>query len=301
MVTGAASGIGRATAILFAKNGCRVLCSDVEEKGLAETARMANEAAGECGGMAVPMVVDVSSEKEVEAMVDRCCRELGNIDIMIANAGVSGGMVSFLDLSEEDWEFVTKINVFGVAYCAKHAAKKMLASKTKGSIVLTASVAGIRSGAGATHYSATKAAVINMAETIAWQLSGTGIRCNAVCPGLFETGMTKPLFDQAKARGAISKVGQLNPLRRYGNPQELAQAMLFLASDRSSYVNAQRFVVDGGLSGSHPVVYTFFLFFFLVLFFFPFFFLTYNSCLNEGPGNLHNHASEVIYKKKRKE
>ena len=123
----------------------------------------------------------------------------------------------------------------------------------KGSIICTASVAGIRSGAGGIPYSASKAGVINMVQTSANVLYGTGVRVNAICPGLIETGMTAPIYQNARERGTDSRIGQLNPLRRGGEPSEIAHAALFLASDDSSYVNGQAIAVDGGLSSSHPV------------------------------------------------
>jgi NAD(P)-dependent dehydrogenase (short-subunit alcohol dehydrogenase family) len=123
----------------------------------------------------------------------------------------------------------------------------------KGAIICTASVAGLRSGAGGIPYSASKAGVINLVQTCAQQLAGTGVRVNAICPGLIETGMTKPIFERARERGTEGKIGQLNPLQRGGVPEEIAGAALFLASDDSSYVDGQAIVVDGGLSSSHPV------------------------------------------------
>ena len=123
-----------------------------------------------------------------------------------------------------------------------------------GSIIGTASVAGIRSNAGSSDYSASKAGVISLAQTIAYQLAGSGIRINAICPGLIETGMTAPMFEAARARGTERKVGQLNPLRRAAHADEVARVALFLSSDESSYVNGQAWAVDGGLSAGHPVV-----------------------------------------------
>lgn len=125
---------------------------------------------------------------------------------------------------------------------------------SSGSIILTASVAGLRSNAGATAYSASKAAVINMAATLAYQLTGTNIRVNAVCPGVIETGMTRDMYDAARKRGTENKIGQLNPLRRGAHADEVARAVLFLGSDESSYVNGQAWAVDGGLSAGHPFV-----------------------------------------------
>lgn len=123
-----------------------------------------------------------------------------------------------------------------------------------GSIIGTASVAGLRSNAGSTPYSASKAAVISLAQTISYQLSGTGIRMNAICPGVIETGMTAPMYDMARARGTEKKIGQLNPAKRGGHADEIARVALFLGSDESSYVNGQAWAVDGGLSAGHPYV-----------------------------------------------
>jgi NAD(P)-dependent dehydrogenase (short-subunit alcohol dehydrogenase family) len=123
-----------------------------------------------------------------------------------------------------------------------------------GSIVATASVAGIRSNAGGSDYSASKAAVVSLMQTCAYQLAGTGIRCNAICPGLTETGMTAPVYEMARARGTERKIGQLNPLKRGGIADEIARVVLFLASDEASYVNGQAVPVCGGLSAGHPFV-----------------------------------------------
>lgn len=123
-----------------------------------------------------------------------------------------------------------------------------------GSIIGTASVAGIRSNAGSTDYSASKAAVISLMQTISYQLAGTGIRCNAICPGIIETGMTSAMYEGARARGSERKIGQLNPLKRGGVADEVARAVLFLASDDASYVNGQAIPVCGGLSAGHPFV-----------------------------------------------
>lgn len=123
-----------------------------------------------------------------------------------------------------------------------------------GSIIATASVAGLRSNAGSTDYSASKAAVISLMQTTSYQLSGTGIRCNAICPGLIETGMTGALYEVARKKGTERKIGQLNPMRRGGVADEVARVALFLGSDEASYVNGQAWAVDGGLSAGHPFV-----------------------------------------------
>jgi NAD(P)-dependent dehydrogenase (short-subunit alcohol dehydrogenase family) len=154
-----------------------------------------------------------------------------------------------------------RVNALSCFLAIKHASAAMLktnASRGKnvssGSIIMTASVAGIRSGAGTIDYSASKAAVNSMAKTSAYQLQKTDIRVNTICPGLIETGMTGDTFDYARSRGTAGKIGQLNPLGRFGVAEEIANAALFLASDDSSYVNGQNIAVDGGLSASHPVV-----------------------------------------------
>ena len=159
----------------------------------------------------------------------------------------------FFEETAERWTEVLKINLIGTFLLAKYAAMEMVKQK-RGSIICTASVAGLRSGAGGMPYSASKAGVVSLVQTAANQLAGTGVRINAICPGLIETGMTRPIFEQARARGSENRIGQLNPLRRAGIPDEIAQTALFLASDASSYVNGQAIAVDGGLSTSHPIV-----------------------------------------------
>lgn len=134
--------------------------------------------------------------------------------------------------------------------------KKTSAAKPEptGSLILTASVAGLRANAGPTAYSASKAAVVSLAQTTAFQLAGTKIRANALCPGVIETGMTAPMYEMARARGTTQKIGQLNPLKRGAHADEVARVALFLGSDESSYVNGQAWAVDGGLSAGHPYV-----------------------------------------------
>lgn len=134
----------------------------------------------------------------------------------------------------------------------------MLTSENKkypcGSIIGTASVAGLRSNAGSSDYSASKSAVISLAQTLSYQLAGTGVRVNAICPGVIETGMTAPMYVAARSRGTEKKIGQLNPLRRGAHADEVARVALFLGSDEASYVNGQAWAVDGGLSAGHPFV-----------------------------------------------
>jgi len=250
IVPGAASGIGRATAIRMAEEGAVLAIADVAETGLVETARLVRAA----GGTVEQHVADASDEAAIAAVVDACVGAHGGLDAMFANAGIAGAFEPFFDLTAEDWRRVVEVNLIGPFLAIKHAVRVMRAAGAPGSIICTASVAGIRSGAGPTPYSATKAGVINLVQTAANQLAGTGIRVNAVCPGLIETGMTQPIFDLARAAGKEDKIGQLNPLKRAGAPVEIANVVAFLASDEASYVNGQAIAVDGGLSSSHPVV-----------------------------------------------
>jgi NAD(P)-dependent dehydrogenase (short-subunit alcohol dehydrogenase family) len=247
IVTGAASGIGRATATLFASEGAAVVCADINQSGLEETVGAIESA----GGRACAVTASAGDEADTAGLIDRCVTEFGGLEVFYANAGVTGGLGGLFDTEVSDWQAVLEINVIGVFLGIKHAALHMR-DHGGGSIVCTASVAGLRSGAGPVPYSASKASVISMVQTCAQQLVGTGVRVNAICPGLIETGMTKPMFDMARAAGKEKKIGQLNPLQRSGEPHEIAATALFLASDDSSYVNGQALAVDGGLSSSLP-------------------------------------------------
>jgi NAD(P)-dependent dehydrogenase (short-subunit alcohol dehydrogenase family) len=248
VVTGAASGIGRASALLFAKHGANIVLLD-RAPAVEDTATAIRSA----GGKVIAFVRDSSEESNVERVIDSAVSEFGALDVCFANAGVSGGLVPLQEQTPEHWTEILKINLIGTFLAVKHAARVM-APRRRGSIICTASVAGLRSGAGGSPYSASKAGVVSLVQTAAWQLSGSGVRINAICPGLIETGMTRSIFETARAKGTDHRIGQLNPLRRAGAPEEIAQMALFLASDDASYVNGQAFAVDGGLSSSHPIV-----------------------------------------------
>jgi NAD(P)-dependent dehydrogenase (short-subunit alcohol dehydrogenase family) len=248
VITGAASGIGRATSLLFAEHGANLVVVDRSPEVQATA-----DAIKKAGGKAIALVKDASSETDVEFVIQAAVKEYGKLDIVYANAGISGGLRPYDDLTAEDWMKILSVNLIGPFLAIRYAARVML-PQGHGAIICTASVAGLRSGAGGPPYSASKAGVISLVQTSANQFAGSGIRINAICPGLIETGMTAPMFDAARARGSEKKLGQLNPLRRYGEPSEIAHAALFLASDDSSYVNGQAIAVDGGLSSSHPVI-----------------------------------------------
>lgn len=246
IITGAGSGIGRATAKLFAAEGAKVLASDVNADGLKQTVDEAN-----AGGNFITQTADAGSEADVAALVDLALSTFGGLDVTYANAGISGGAAGLADTTPDLFMEIMRINALGPFLMAQKASPHMVKAG-KGSMVMTASVAGLRSNAGGPAYAASKAGVISLAQTLSYQLYNTGVRVNAICPGLIETGMTKPIFDMAAERDSTHKLGQLNPLRRYGVPEEIAGAALFLASDDSSYVNGQALPVCGGLSAGHP-------------------------------------------------
>ena len=246
IITGAGSGIGRAASLLFTKEGARLIAVDRTD-GVKETVDMVRKA----GGTAEAVQADAGSEKDVIAYVDKALSSYGKLDALWANAGVSGGLVPLAEQTVEHWQEVLRINLIGPFLAIKHSMPHLIKQKS-GALVCTASVAGLKSGASGHPYGARKAGVISLVQITAYSLTGTGVRINAVCPGLIETGMTKPVFDRAKERGTQDKIGQLNPLKRPGQPHELAAMGLFLASDDASYVNGQAIPVDGGLTASMP-------------------------------------------------
>jgi len=253
-------GTGKATALLLAVRGMKVVCADVDE-AVSEVAAAIRHSGGSgrwmgfqipdlsgpqvltvlclpfvCGlRPAVAQVCDMSKEASAQQLVDTCVREFGHMDVMFANAGVAGTMTPLLEQDTEEWERVFRVNVLGVFWCLRAAASRsvhmcvcvcrcftmggltrmitvwgsMVDQGTGGSILFTASVAGLRAGAGATPYSATKAAVNSLCQTGSWGLYKSGIRVNSVCPGLIRTGMTELLFLAAEAAGKAKKVGQV--------------------------------------------------------------------------------------------
>jgi NAD(P)-dependent dehydrogenase (short-subunit alcohol dehydrogenase family) len=246
IITGAGSGIGRAAAVLFSREGARLVAVDRSDS-VNDTVAQVRQA----GGIAEAVQADAGSEPDVQGFIARAISAYGKLDGIWANAGISGGLVPLAEQTPEHWQEILRVNLIGPFLAVKHAIPHLV-KQGHGAIVCTASVAGLKSGASGHPYAASKAGVISLVQTTAYSLSGTGVRINAVCPGLIETGMTKPIFDNAKERGTDGKIGQLNPLKRAGQPHELAAMGLFLISDDASYVNGQAFPVDGGLTASMP-------------------------------------------------
>ncbi len=248
IVTGAASGIGRASAMQFAAEGASVIAAD---KAAAVNETVANIT--KAGGKAIALEMDAGNSADVKKLIDLALKTNGRLDVIYANAGISGGTPGIFEQTEEQWKTILQVNLIGPMLAIQTGAPHMI-KQGGGAIVCTASVAGLRHGAGSPAYSASKAGVISLVSLAANNLAGTGVRVNGICPGLIETGMTKPVFDRARERGTEERIGQLNALRRAGQPDEIARVALFLASDDASYVNGQVLAVDGGLSSSLPVV-----------------------------------------------
>jgi NAD(P)-dependent dehydrogenase (short-subunit alcohol dehydrogenase family) len=241
LVTGGASGIGRASAVAFAREGASVVVSDVAVEGGEETVRLIEEA----GGEATFVRADVSDAEEVETLIRRTVEAYGRLDCAFNNAGIEGPMATnTADYFEEDWDRVIGINLKGVWLCMKHETHRMLEQES-GSIVNNSSVAGLVGFAGISAYVASKHGVVGLTKTAALEYAGSGIRVNAVCPGVIRT----PMIDRATTGSAEAEAGfaALEPVGRMGSPEEVAEAVVWLASEASSFVTGHAMAVDGGL------------------------------------------------------
>jgi meso-butanediol dehydrogenase/(S,S)-butanediol dehydrogenase/diacetyl reductase len=245
VITGAASGIGRATAVLFARQGARLVLADIDEDGLRKVTNLIAEG----GATSVLKKTNVADEDEVKTLIALAVKSFSQIDIVCNIAGVAEEIVSLDRQDRSAWQRVFDVNVMGAVYTTKHVCRHMRQRK-RGAIVNISSVAGMRSGAGGNAYSASKAALISFTQTAACDLGEHNIRVNAVCPGLIETAMTQSIFDLARKAGKEQKLGSRCELRRYGKPEEVANVILFLASDEASYVTGQALPVDGGNTAS---------------------------------------------------
>lgn len=256
--TNSPMGIGRASAHQFARNGAKAIyICDFATEHLETHKRELNSLYPNVQVHTRKM--DAGSEPDVAGVVDDALSQYGRLDIFFANAGIAIHSGRIYEADAEAFMETMRVNALSVFLAAKHGSRAMLkTSKDKpypgGSIIGTASTAGLRSNAGPTDYSASKAAVVSIVQTACYQLAGSGIRCNALCPGVIETGMTSLMYEMARQRGTERKIGQLNPLQRGAVADEVARVALFLGSDESSYVNGQAWAVDGGLSAGHPFV-----------------------------------------------
>jgi NAD(P)-dependent dehydrogenase (short-subunit alcohol dehydrogenase family) len=236
LVTGAGAGIGRAIAVLFAREGARVAAADID----LESARATETAIAASGGTAMAVTADVSRAADVAKVVDTTVSSFGGLDILINNAGV-GTDGDVVQLSEEEWKRILEVNLKGVFLCCKYAIPVMKNSGG-GSIVNIASIAARVGGSVSCVYPASKAGVVALSRNTALRFAGDGIRVNCVCPGHVDTALTYTLKDPGVREALIRRY----PLGRLGTAEEIAAAVLFLASDEASFITGTELVVDGG-------------------------------------------------------
>jgi NAD(P)-dependent dehydrogenase (short-subunit alcohol dehydrogenase family) len=239
LVTGATSGIGRETAVLFAKAGAKVVVSGRREREGKETVELIRAA----GGDGLFLKTDVSKASEVEALVQKAVEKFGRLDVAFNNAGIEGVWVPIVRQSEEDWDRTIAINLKGVWLCLKHEIRQMLKQGGGGAIVNMASVTGLVGGGGAAAYSASKHGVLGLTKSAALETARNGIRINAVCPAVIETPMEQRLFGAPEVHKSV--VG-MHPIGRFGRPAEIAEAVVWMCSDRASFMTGQSLVLDGG-------------------------------------------------------
>lgn len=241
LVTGGGSGIGREAAILFAQEGGRVVVADVNSEAAESTVAHIEDR----GGTASPFTLDVSHEHEVIALVEHAVTTFGGLDVALNNAGISGKIGMLHDLDVEEWERIQGVDVRGVFLCMKHEIGHML-SHGGGTVVNTSSVAGVIGNPGSAGYSAAKHGVVGLTRTAAGEYGADGIRVNAISPGLTRTAMVKGIERENPA--LIEKLAGSIPLARLAEPAEIAEAAVWLASSKASFVNGHTLIVDGGYS-----------------------------------------------------
>lgn len=235
LVTGGGSGIGRAACLGFARRGARVVVADVDPAGGAETASMIRAAGGE--GFFV--AADVSRNADVEALLEATARNCGRLDYAFNNAGVFTGLLPLAEYTEEIWERNIRVNLKGVWLCMKHEIPRMVAGGG-GAIVNTSSIAGLVAFPGHYGYAASKSGISGITRGAAIEFARSGVRVNAVCPGVIETPMARDiLLDEYRA---------LHPLGRFGRPEEVAAAAIWLCSEEASFITGQILAVDGGFT-----------------------------------------------------
>ena len=246
IITGGTSGIGRDTAVLFAEAGAKVVVAGRREAEGNETVDLIRKA----GGVGLFVQTDVSKARDIEALVRRSVEKFGRVDTAFNNAGIEGNWRPIVDQSEEEWDHVININLKGVWLCVKHEIQQMLKQGGGGTIVNMSSVAGLMGAPAAAPYCASKHGVIGLTRTAALEYAKEKIRVNAVCPAVIETPMEQRLFGEPEAhKYALS----MHPIGRLGTPREIAEAVLWLCSEKSSFMTGHYIVLDGGfLVGANP-------------------------------------------------
>jgi len=238
-VTGAGGGIGRATAMAFAAAGADVAVSDLSEPSVRETAQLVEKA----GGRALAITMDVRDSGSVKAALDRVVAGFGGLDIAFNNAGVEQTSGKLADLDEDEWDRVLAVNLRGVFLCMKHEIPLLL-QRGGGAIVNTSSGAGVRAFGGGGAYAASKFGVVGISKDAALDYAASGIRINAICPGVIDTAMIGRVFGTDAAGQGRAAAQQ--PLGRMGHPDEIAATVLWLCSDAASFVTGHAMVADGG-------------------------------------------------------
>jgi NAD(P)-dependent dehydrogenase (short-subunit alcohol dehydrogenase family) len=239
LVTGGTSGIGRDTAILFAKAGAKVAIAGRREAEGQETVELVRAA----GGDGLFVRADVSKASEVEALIKNTVERFGRLDAAFNNAGIEGVWVPIVRQSEADWDRTIEINLKGVWLCLKYEIRQMLKQGDGGAIVNMSSITGLIGTAGAATYSASKHGVIGLTKSAALETARSGIRINAVCPAVIETPMGDRLFGSPAAHKYVLGC---HPIGRFGRPMEIAEAVVWMCSDRASFMTGQSLVLDGG-------------------------------------------------------
>ena len=237
VITGGGSGIGRATSLLFAKEGASVVVVDVAEDAGIESVRQIAAA----GGTASFIRADVSKSGDVQSFIARTAKAHGRLDILFNNAGIEGPPAKIADYAEEDWARVIAIDLTGVYLGMKYVIPQMI-RQGGGVILSTASVAGLVGFPGSGAYGAAKAGVINLTRQIALEYAGKNIRVNCICPGIIAT----PMAERVMEGWPDHRLAGLQPIGRLGRPEDIANAALFLASDESSFATGAPFIIDGG-------------------------------------------------------
>jgi 3-oxoacyl-[acyl-carrier protein] reductase len=237
LITGAGSGIGRASAERFAAEGAQVVAVDLE--GAAETVAVIEAAGGE--GLA--LTTDVADEDAVAAMAEVALERFGKVDVLMNNAGILDDYLPAADTPTSVWDRVLGVNLFAQFFTARALLPQMV-ERGDGAIINVASTAGLNGGNGGAAYTTSKHAIIGFTRQLCFDYARQGIRCNVICPGAVETGMTKEIF--ASPDAAVMAAVESAPIGRWAQPEELANAALFLASDEASFVNGAVYVVDGG-------------------------------------------------------
>jgi NAD(P)-dependent dehydrogenase (short-subunit alcohol dehydrogenase family) len=249
VITGGASGMGRATTMRFLQEGAAVVIADFNDDTGKQTLAVASERGFRDKARFIR--TDVAKEADVAAMIDLAISDFGHVDIVFNNAGVGGALGPIWDVEVDEWDYTFDVLAKGVFLGIKHAARAMKRQGKGGSIINTASIAGLSGGGGPCVYSAAKAAVINLTRAASLQLAPDLIRVNAICPG----GVLTPLTDRGNPAAVAKTMDKFQPWPEHGKPEHIAGAALFLASDDSAFVTGEALVVDGGLTAAGPNVF----------------------------------------------